>query len=117
MADYGRLEVLVSGQLLQEFTLTKPEITIGRDPSNDVVIAHPQVSRRQARLYQDGGGWVLENLSQGNPVYRQGAPLPGPTRLLPGDQFEVGLLLLQISPPLAYGRPPGPPQTFHAAPP
>jgi len=39
-----------------------PEITIGRDPSNSVVLASPLVSRRHAKVWKNGKQLVLENL-------------------------------------------------------
>ena len=39
-----------------------PEIMIGRDPSNTVVLASPLVSRRHAKVWKDGPQLVLENL-------------------------------------------------------
>src|SRR5215813_13321555 len=45
--------------------ITRPITTIGRDPSNDLVISSaPTVSRRHARLFCDQGVWRIENLSQ-----------------------------------------------------
>ncbi len=39
-----------------------PEITIGRDPSNTLVLASPLVSRRHAKVWKNGTQLVLENL-------------------------------------------------------
>jgi len=39
-----------------------PEITIGRDPSNTVVLESPLVSRRHAKVWKNGTQLVLENL-------------------------------------------------------
>jgi adenylate cyclase len=38
------------------------ELTIGRDPSSDVVIEHRSVSRRHARLQRDAQGWHVQDL-------------------------------------------------------
>ena len=43
-------------------------VTIGREPTNDIVIADPSVSRLHARLVNDGGQWSIEKLAQQNVV-------------------------------------------------
>jgi ABC-type multidrug transport system ATPase subunit/pSer/pThr/pTyr-binding forkhead associated (FHA) protein len=50
------------------FQISKPEITIGREPTNDIVISDPSVSRRHARLMHNGGQWSIEKLSTQNIV-------------------------------------------------
>jgi ABC-type multidrug transport system ATPase subunit/pSer/pThr/pTyr-binding forkhead associated (FHA) protein len=51
----------------QTFTITKPETSIGRDPTNDIVVKEDQrVSRHHARLRLENGVWRVENLSLQN---------------------------------------------------
>lgn len=90
MPDYGKLLVLNNEQVIQEFRLDKTEIFIGRGPTNDLVIENPQVSRRHARLYYNGQGWLVENLSQSNQVTMRGNLLTAPAFLRNNDQFELG---------------------------
>jgi adenylate cyclase len=63
--------------------LDKDEITIGRSTINDLVIAHPTVSRKHAKLYRDGNSWRVmdlgstygtrvNNLGHANTVLRSG---------------------------------------------
>lgn len=42
--------------------LDRHELTIGRDPSNDVVIGEPYVSRWHAKVYRTSGGWSVMDL-------------------------------------------------------
>jgi adenylate cyclase len=42
--------------------LDKDEITVGRDPTNDVVVEHPSVSRRHAKLLRRDGDWRVVDL-------------------------------------------------------
>lgn len=107
MSDFAKLLVLDKGQLITEYNLSRPVISIGREPGNDMVISHPEVSRRHALLTQQGPGWRLENLSQSNPVRINGLPISGPAILKPGDQFTLGTLVVQLAPPLAAGQPHG----------
>ena len=50
------------------FQISKPEITIGREPTNDIVLSDPSVSRRHARLIHNGGQWSIEKLARQNIV-------------------------------------------------
>src|SRR5437016_3303628 len=57
----------LSGPLAgKTFPLNKSLIMIGRDPSCDIVIFDPKVSRNHARLRYENGMWSIENLSQKN---------------------------------------------------
>jgi hypothetical protein len=47
-------------------------VVIGRDPSSDVVLAHPGVSRRHAVLRRTSGGWVLVDAGSTNGVFLNG---------------------------------------------
>ena len=47
------------------FVISKPVTTIGRDPTNDIVVGNDQkVSRYHARLLWQSGQWSIENVSQ-----------------------------------------------------
>src|SRR5947209_16261654 len=47
------------------FAISKPITTIGRDPTNDIVVEGDQrVSRHHARLLWNSGEWSIENISQ-----------------------------------------------------
>ena len=44
------------------YPLSKDEITIGRSPSNDVVVEDPTVSRKHAKLCREGNSWRVVDL-------------------------------------------------------
>ena len=50
------------------FPLTKPIMTIGREPSNDIVVPDSMVSRDHARLVNNNGQWSIEKVNQQNIV-------------------------------------------------
>ncbi|HZU67126.1 MAG TPA: FHA domain-containing protein [Ktedonobacteraceae bacterium] len=50
------------------YPISKPEITIGREPTNDISVSDPSVSRHHARLVYAGGQWSIEKLSPQNIV-------------------------------------------------
>jgi ABC-type multidrug transport system ATPase subunit/pSer/pThr/pTyr-binding forkhead associated (FHA) protein len=53
--------------------LTKPRLTIGREPTNDISINDPAVSRQHAVLVQGGPtGWMIEKLNPQNTVLING---------------------------------------------
>jgi ABC-type multidrug transport system ATPase subunit/pSer/pThr/pTyr-binding forkhead associated (FHA) protein len=85
----NKLLVFDRNQLVQEFKLERTDILIGREPANDLVIKHPEVSRRHARLYNSGRGWLVENLSSSNHVRLHGQIISGPVAVENNDQFEL----------------------------
>ncbi|WP_164920852.1 ABC transporter ATP-binding protein/permease [Thermosynechococcus vestitus] len=47
----------------------RQQVRIGRDPSNDMVLDHPVVSRFHARLYLQEGQWYLVDLESANGTF------------------------------------------------
>lgn len=72
------------------FPLQKSEITIGRDPSNDLVIADAEVSRKHARLIWQSGGYLLEDLGSTNGTFINGQRLLGPHLMRAGEVIQLG---------------------------
>lgn len=72
------------------YPLDKGEMFVGRDLSNDIVINDPEISRRHARLFQQGNGYVLEDLGSTNGSFVNGQRLVGPNILRPGDSITFG---------------------------
>ncbi|WP_298977076.1 ABC transporter ATP-binding protein/permease [uncultured Thermosynechococcus sp.] len=62
----------------------RQQIRLGRDPSNDMVLDHPVVSRFHARLYLEEGQWYIVDLDSANGTFinnqrlepRKPVPLP-----------------------------------------
>ncbi|HEY7348427.1 MAG TPA: FHA domain-containing protein, partial [Ktedonobacterales bacterium] len=74
---------------MQPIRLDTPEITIGRQPDNSVVLAHPQVSAHHARLTREGGAYRLLDLHSTNHVYVN-AHLVSSHLLQLGDEIRIG---------------------------
>jgi predicted component of type VI protein secretion system len=72
------------------FTLSKSEIVIGRDVNADVIVNTAEVSRRHARLYMDGGIYVIEDLGSTNGTFINGQRLTTPVPLRSGDHIMLG---------------------------
>jgi ABC-type multidrug transport system ATPase subunit/pSer/pThr/pTyr-binding forkhead associated (FHA) protein len=83
-----RLEV-TAGASTSEFTLEKDVQTLGRDPSNDIVIDDPKVSRRHAELRRGDSGYEIVDCGSANGILFGGKKIA--QRLLEdGDVLRIG---------------------------
>jgi pSer/pThr/pTyr-binding forkhead associated (FHA) protein len=86
----AKLIVTRNGQS-REFLLKKPDISIGRAPSNDIALSGDQLaSRRHALIHFDGVNYVIRDLVSANGTYINGVELRAPTPLSNGDHVGVG---------------------------
>lgn len=81
--------------LALDWTGTASELVIGRSRSCDVVVDHPEVSRRHARLVFRDGSWFVQDLESMNGTTVNGTRV-GRCRLLAGDRLVVGGYPLKI---------------------
>jgi hypothetical protein len=77
----------IQGQI---FELTKNEVSIGRDISNDFVINDAEVSRKHAKLTLEGDRYKIEDLNSTNGTYIDGRRLIGPHVLAIGEIIMFG---------------------------
>ncbi len=83
------------GQTLVE--LNPNGTLIGRDPSCDVRLALPSVSRHHARIHRDAfGRWIIEDLNSHNGVFVDGRRIDGPALLSGRDATIVDCRLSLI---------------------
>ncbi|MGQ0647874.1 MAG: FHA domain-containing protein [Gemmatimonadaceae bacterium] len=82
----GRLVSLVDGR---EYTVPSPGLSIGRDPSCDIVIGAPDVSRRHATIRRAERGYFLLDTSA-NGVFVNDARVLTELALGRGDTVRVG---------------------------
>jgi len=75
------------GKLIQ---LGKAELLVGRELSNDIVISDADVSRKHARLVQQGDSYLLEDVGSTNGTFLNGQRLSAPQLLKPGDRIRLG---------------------------
>lgn len=75
-------------------------LTIGRSPDNDIVLDHPVVSRKHARIVQREPGdiYVLEDLGSSNGTFVNGVMVVQPVTLKKGDIIRIGTVKLTYSP-------------------
>jgi len=89
LAHGARLEA-VSGPLKGRlFPLTKAELSIGRDPSNDVSLLDSLVSRRHCVIRKETKEFRLLDLDSRNNTFVGGVPIKERV-LVHGDQIRVG---------------------------
>ena len=86
----------------KDFELSKNEITIGRDISNDIVINDAEVSRHHARLISQSGGYVVEDTGSTNGTFVNGQRLMGPHMLRPGETIFLGENISLAYEPVQY---------------
>ena len=67
------------------------QIELGRDASCQVRFdeSFETVSRRHAAIVREGDGWKIINLSQTNPTFVNGQPIPGEWKLSSGDEIRL----------------------------
>jgi predicted component of type VI protein secretion system len=72
------------------FELTQAELTLGREPGNDIVINDGEISRKHARLSLQGDTYMLEDLGSTNGTFVNGQRLMGQHELRPGEIIAFG---------------------------
>jgi Nif-specific regulatory protein len=73
------------------FPLTRGQRhTLGRAPSNRVVLKDELCSREHAEVYFSDGHWRLRDLSSLNGTRVNGTPVNGEEELAPGDEVHLG---------------------------
>ncbi len=77
------------GEPAPAFELGRPVLTIGRAPSNDIVLPDASVSKHHAQIFQTGDGWSLTDLSSTNGSWINGVRVVD-QHLMPGDRIRIG---------------------------
>jgi pSer/pThr/pTyr-binding forkhead associated (FHA) protein len=89
------LEIVEGADTGRRVELVAP-LTVGRAADADLVLADELVSRRHVRVSQRGAGAVVEDLGSRNGTFVNGNQIHGPTRLVPGDQLQLGVTLVEL---------------------
>jgi pSer/pThr/pTyr-binding forkhead associated (FHA) protein len=89
------LEIVEGADAGRRVELVAP-LTVGRAADADLVLADELVSRRHVRVSQRGAGAVVEDLGSRNGTFVNGNQIHGPTRLVPGDQLQLGVTLVEL---------------------
>ena len=94
MSVHGSMRVLVAWPGGSAALSVAPgrAVTLGRDPSCDLVVPVPTISRQHLRLQQARGQWVVTDLGSTAGTRRQGTTLrpQDSVPLIDGDQLDLG---------------------------
>ena len=88
-AFYGKLILLNPNGPIQEYTLAKSSVSLGRMTTSDVVLNDVRVSRDHARLECTSSGVVLVDMGSSNGTRVNGIRIERAT-LIPGDTISLG---------------------------
>ncbi|MDQ6801480.1 MAG: FHA domain-containing serine/threonine-protein kinase [Acidobacteriota bacterium] len=89
MATPSWLLVNVKPEINEKHTLKGDSVMVGRDRSCAIVLAHPAVSRRHARITLSGTSYVVEDLKSANGTYVNNTRVER-AKLKPGDVVRFG---------------------------
>ncbi len=64
--------VELDGKIVAKCQLNKPILTIGRLSGNDIQVSNKRVSRYHAKLHQENGAWVIEDVDSVSGLMYQG---------------------------------------------
>ncbi len=90
MAEYAQLVLQKGPEPGRGYMLVRAVLTIGRDPGNDIVINHAEVSRQHTRIVRQADQVVVEDMGSTNGTFVNGVLLKGPHTLTDGDIIGLG---------------------------
>jgi pSer/pThr/pTyr-binding forkhead associated (FHA) protein len=79
--------IQLSGEVIEEFSLEKPQTTLGRVSGDLVFGDDPYMSGSHARIIAQPGRFILRDLKSRNGIYRR---IRGEVELADGDEFFMG---------------------------
>src|SRR5262245_21917507 len=86
--------VVINGVMTgQVFPLDDPEITVGRDSSNNITVPDVALSRLHCRFTREAGGWRVRDVGSSNGTFVNGVQIHSHL-LAEGDRVAVGGSLL-----------------------
>ena len=75
--------------IIRKISVDRPEMVIGRHPECEIVIDEGAVSRRHARLFEEGGHYCVEDLQSRNGTLVNRRQIHQPIRLFDGDLISI----------------------------
>ena len=94
----ARLEALAGPLEGKIFSLTEEELSVGREPSNQISLLDSLVSRRHCVIRRDAHGFLLKDLDSRNSTFVNNVPIK--ERLLAdGDHIRIGKSILVFQGP------------------
>ena len=74
----------------REFALEQGESVLGRDPQVSILLDHPSVSRRHARIVISGERALIEDLRSKNGTFVCGKRIEAISSIADGDEIQLG---------------------------
>ncbi len=74
--------------------LRSENVVVGRAAEVDLILSHPEVSRRHCRILFESATWFIEDLGSQRGTVVNGNRISGRTSLKPGDQIQIGPITL-----------------------
>lgn len=108
------------GRVVATLDAASGEVTIGREPDRQVVLASPSVSRRHAKIVLDGSQPFIVDEGSANGVVINGVRIAAPTAIATGLRVDIAEFWLQLTDAAAapaYGAPPPAAPAYGAPPP
>ena len=82
---------------VQRIADLRPETAIGRTEGNDIILNHPSVSRKHAKIESRGDVWWIVDLKSTNGVKVNGNMVTE-AQVNPGDKILIGSVQLELKP-------------------
>ncbi len=97
----GLLKIRLPDGTSSDFPIQSEAFSVGRAPDNDLVISHPSVSRKHARIKIEGETLIIEDLNSANGSFLGTSPIPAntPTAVSKGARLVLGEVGLEFIPP------------------
>jgi pSer/pThr/pTyr-binding forkhead associated (FHA) protein len=88
----AKIILKIKDKTLREIVLHKDSVTtIGRNPSSDIHLENPAVSRSHAKIYREGWMFYIEDLGSSNGTFVNGAKLSWKAGLTNQVSWKAGL--------------------------
>jgi ABC transport system ATP-binding/permease protein len=85
---------ILSGLPARSEMLRSENVVIGRAAEVDLVLSHPEISRRHCRILFERETWFVEDLGSQRGTSVNGSRISGRTALKSGDQIQIGPVTL-----------------------
>ena len=96
------LNIIQGPQTGTHFELARRPLSVGRDPSRDIQILDPKVSRKHAIIRYEGDNHVIVVSSAKNGIKINGSEIDDHATLNEGDEIRLGDTVLQFTELGAY---------------
>ncbi len=73
-----------------------PQLFIGRQGDNDIILNDPRVSRKHAKIFPSKGGLWIKDLGSKNLTYVEGKPVVGSAKIDVGSKVTIGSFVIEI---------------------